>query len=170
MSSGVQQAGLPYGQQDVQHPQQVQPYALQAAQPVALKGYAPQQHGQILNQGANHSQQMISTTTTTVKSEVVKYKKANHQIQQPAIAQTPATQPAPIDYNSLKVTLPSGSQQQANASTTNVATQTTTTTQSGGGQYRQAAAAKGDAQLQKFDEKVNKMLIDASSMCWLGYP
>lgn len=83
----------------------------------------------------------------------------------PSETQTPVPQPAPIDYDSLKV--PAKSQQVGTS--TDVTTQTTTTTQEVGGRSRQAAAAKGDAELRKFDKRVNDMLMAGSQMCIQGF-
>ena len=62
-----------------------------------------------------------------------------------------------------------GQGQYQNNQTTNTASTASTSTSTVGGQARQAAAAKGQQELQRFDQSVQEMLINASaSQCPSG--
>lgn len=170
-----------YGQQPLyQQGQTQQPYAQQAyAQPSSSQTpYTQQPYGQ-QQAGAQASN---TSTTTTVTTTQQLYGNQQHQQQVPHGAAQPANQlQSSIDYTQLQLQLPStqpqptvdytkliqtpSSQQNSNTTTTS-----TNTLLEQGGQARQSAAAKGDAELRRFDKTVQEMLMSASSSaCPFGF-
>lgn len=168
-----QQTAQKYAQQPAQSyaQQSAQVYAQQPLQPLTPHNHVQHPYGQPTNRGTGQAQQ--STSTTTVETEVVTYRKAQRQAKRQAeqpVPYTPAPQPAAsaLDYNSLKVA-PPPVKEMPRSSSTNITTEAVSRTEIGG-RSRQAAAAKGDAELQRFDQRVTQMLKEASSICMMGYP
>ncbi|EMC99502.1 hypothetical protein BAUCODRAFT_144914 [Baudoinia panamericana UAMH 10762] len=75
------------------------------------------------------------------------------------------------EYQALKAPKPQPETKKAPRKSKKTTTTTTTTmTQVTGGKARRKAAAKGEAELHRFDEEVKRMLVQASGICVAGFP
>jgi len=87
-------------------------------------------------------------------------------------APEPSPQPVSPDYTAMmrQAPLPTPAQQQSDSTVATTTTTTETMNASLGGQARQAAAAQGEAELKRFDQNVQTLLMSASrSACPRGF-